>query len=132
MSEVSLGEALHLARGHMADAAQKVYDEWQQNEHGWDEELGYGGPCQQISDAMSEVITVNIENVEVMPGGHEGDEHSFYIYYIDHEAWGVGIPYDIYEIRHGLYVWEKLPGVVFEPNDIQIFPVDLETEEDWQ
>jgi hypothetical protein len=60
-----------------------------------------------------------------MEGGQEGDDHSWVVAYTKDEAYGIDIPYSIYEIGGG-YSWKKIEGVTFEASDVEIFPIDLE------
>ena len=131
-----LEKILETLRSDMIEAAQKVYDEWEPDERGEDPELGYGGICEKIGDALADVVVGNIGEDEldydIEIWGPEGDEHAFLIVYTKKEAWGVDIPAGLYEIHHGMYNWEKIPDVEFAPEDIIIFkmPVVWEPESD--
>jgi hypothetical protein len=111
-------------RQAMATAAQKIYDEWQQDPEGVDEEFGSGGICDRIAEAISDVIASNIGNAELTEAGQGGDDHSWVEVWRGQEAYGVDIPAWIYETGGG-YRWKKRPGVVFHAEHISIFPVDL-------
>jgi hypothetical protein len=109
-------------RQRMAFAAQQVYNSWQQDAEGFDDEFGSGGICDEISRAIADVVVSSIQNAETAEGGQEGDDHSWLIVYNQQEAYGVDIPCHIYE-RGGGYSWQKLQGVHFSPNDISIWEV---------
>lgn len=109
-------------RPQMAFAAQKVYNNWEQDEDGMDPDLGGGGICDEVARAISDVIAHNIQNAEFADGGQEGDDHAYMIVYNQQEAYGVDIPCHIYE-KGGGYSWQKLPGVHFSPTDIAIWEV---------
>lgn len=124
-----LYQQLMALRPRMAFAAQKVYNSWEQNEEGIDEELGGGGICDQVSQAIADVIVSSIRNADTAEGGQEGDDHSWLVVYNQQEAYGVDIPCHIYE-RGGGYSWQKLQGVHFSPNDISIWEVP-HPEQEW-
>lgn len=111
-------------RGNIAARAQKVYDEWTQNEEGIDTEYGGGGPCDAIAEQIQDLL--ESLGVNTMSGGQEGDDHAWIIAYNykTGEACGVDIPHSVYETGGG-YSWKKIPNVVFTPNDVEIWPVDI-------
>jgi len=119
----SLRTKLEALRPQMAQAAQVIYDEWEQDEEGIDEVFGGGGPCDQISQALMNVIITNIPEVDITDGGQDGDDHAWPVVYTDTEAYGVDIPPQIYESGGG-YNWTKLLDVQFTPEDIEIFPIE--------
>jgi hypothetical protein len=109
----SLYKRLMAIRPHIAAAAQEVYDLWEQDE------FDSGGICDEISSAINTVI--NSAGIDATEGGHDGDDHSYMVAYDNITAFIVDIPYDTYEIGGG-YSWEKIPDVVFTPDDIIIAP----------
>ena len=116
---MSLLNKLRSIRTEMAHAAQEVYDSWDQDEDGDDPELGSGGICDRISDALASVVVNAIEDVEVHEGGQDGDDHSWLIVMNNAEAYSVDIPPRVYETGGG-YSWKKIPDVVFKSDDIVI------------
>lgn len=92
---------LHALRPAIAKAAQAVVDAWEQDEDGMDDELGAGGACDRVSDAISEVVHEKIEGLEEVGGGQDGDDHAFPIFYDDREAFAVDIPPGVYETGGG-------------------------------
>ena len=120
-----LKSQLILLKGRFAETAQKVYDEWEQDEQGVDEVLGAGGICAEIANAIAEVIARNAIDCQVTEGGQEGDDHSWLLVYDDDEAWGIDIPHSLYETGGG-YNWKKIPDVTFTANDVEIFPLDID------
>jgi hypothetical protein len=116
---------LQALQGDMAEAAQKVYDDWEQDDGGEDEELGAGGICDQVADALSGVIGQGVEDAELFEGGQDGDDHAWVVVQRGDEAYGVDIPPGVYESGGG-YNWKKKEGVIFEPGYIVIFPVPLQ------
>lgn len=112
----SLGQQLNQLKPALAQAAQVVLDAWQPGEDG-DEVYGSGGPCDDIAQAMSGVISSL--DCEVREGGQEGDDHAFLQVYNDVEAYNVDIPPGAYEVGGG-YSWRKLEGVVLGADDVVV------------
>lgn len=108
-------------RADLCLEAQKIYDDWEQDEDGYDEEYGHGGICQDIASAFCDVLSeLDIECTIFSPS--IGEIHVFSIANIDGEAYQVDIPPYVYE-RGGGYCWQKIPEVIFEPSDIIIEPM---------
>jgi len=126
---MDLEKKLSSLRSKMAQAAQRVIDEWQQDEEGYDEELGAGGACDQVCEAIRNVIAP-LDGVEITEGGHPGDDHAYLIAYDDDEAFAVDIPPYVYE-EGGGYSWKKKPDVKISPDHIVIEKVDREFIPDW-
>lgn len=115
----------HLAP-QLAAAAQGVYDQWEQDEEGNDEIYGAGGICDDIADAMCEVISNNT-SFGTFSLYNEHDYHtSIYVYDSNiKECYNVDIsPYN-YEIG-AAYTWKKIPNVTFSPGMISITYVDYD------
>lgn len=113
-------EYLEGMRSRLAQVAQEVYDQWDQDKDGMDEELGRGGICQLIADRLSSEL-----EFPTLEGGQEGDEHAT-ILITDwvSEVYEVDIPYGLYEAGGG-YKWAKIAGVVFTPDMITITRWDM-------
>jgi GNAT superfamily N-acetyltransferase len=120
-------QSLLQLRPQMAAAAQKVYDEWVPNDEGEDDTFGGGGICDQISEAIQGVIVSNME-ADIAEGGQDGDDHAWTIAYSQTETYSVDIHPYVYE-RGGGYSWTKVPGVRFDADDVEIFPVDVSAED---
>jgi hypothetical protein len=93
-------DAIQLLKSKMALEAQEVYDEWSQDNDGIDEHYGGGGICDDISNALANVL-INIPDVEVQDGGWDGDDHAWLIVSLGKEKYGVDIPHNIYETGGG-------------------------------
>lgn len=106
----------------MAKAVQRVYDEWVQNHEGIDEVYGAGGICDDVAEAIAGVVSENIEGAELANGGQPGDDHAFPLVVRGEESYGFDVPCRLYETGGG-YLWKKREGVVFKPEDIEIFEV---------
>lgn len=118
-----LYQQLSRLRPLMAQAAQLIYDQWDQSGEEGDLQSGFGGICDEISRAIGGVIVENIPDVDITDGGQEGDDHAYLIAYNDTEAFAVDIPPNVYETGGG-YSWQKVQGVRFQPNHVLIEPVD--------
>lgn len=116
----------------LAEAAQKAYDEWEQDEKGFDEMLGTGGICQDIAEYMTNVLSgYGIECSTVSQ--QSGEQHVYVVAKIEEdsdilEQEGVYIfdisPYT-YETGGG-YNWKKIPDVKFDESDIIINRLDFD------
>lgn len=114
-----LYQALMALRPQMAAAAQSIYNEWTQDEEGFDEEFGGGGICDQISQALASIVAMNIGDAEIEEGGQDGDDHAYNVVTMGRERYIIDIPYGEYETGGG-YNWKKIPNVVFQPDHIVI------------
>lgn len=123
MSRMELRKALESLRPRLAEAAQAVIDAWEQDAEGWDEEYGEGGPCDDVASALSEAVYNAIPGVEVVDGGHDGDDHAYIIVYDESDAFAVDVPPHVYESGGG-YSWQKLEGASVTADDVIIEPVD--------
>jgi hypothetical protein len=104
-------------RSSFALAAQQVYDDWVQDQ---DDDLNGGGICQDIADAISTVISQNIQSADTgVVSSACGEQHVWCMVRNDQEAYEVDIPYHTYETGGG-YSWKKIPNVRFNPSDISI------------
>jgi hypothetical protein len=111
-------EHLEGLRAALAEAAQRVYDAWEQDAEGQDPELGAGGICHLIADAFCAVMsTAEIQAASVSASC--GDQHVWAIAKTSEGVFEIDIPPSVYESGSG-YVWRKRPGVRFEPSDIVI------------
>ena len=113
---------LEALRPQFAAAAQEVYDEWEPTED------FSGGICDEVASALEGVINSNLERCSTRPGGWDGDDHANIIVGRGNEAYWVDINPDIYETGGG-FIWEKIPDVIFSPDDIII--AETGTDEDF-
>ncbi len=105
-------------RPQFAAAAQAVIDDWTGD--GDDPELGSGGCCDRVTQAMMHVASTNLSDVSLDDGGQEGDDHDWLVVTRGAESCGVDIPADLYE-RGGGYNWRKRDGVLIQPSDVVIW-----------
>ena len=112
----TLKEAIRLLAPEIAHEAQLIYDSWEGED---DPEVGSGGICDEIANAIGGVIASHIEDVELDEAYAEGDDHSAVLASFGSERYVVDISYWIYESGGG-YSWKKREGVKFKPSDIII------------
>ena len=127
-SDKSLGIKLNSLKLKLAKAAQRVVDDWEQDEEGFDIQFGGGGACDEVCQAMGGVIVENINlDLEILDGGQPGDDHAWLVVHNSEtgEAFGVDIPAGVYE-RGGGYAWTKLEDVKIEPSDVDIWELDID------
>lgn len=118
---MSLVRELFAVRDQIVIAAQEVYNSWDQDEDGIDVEVGGGGICDEIQDAISDVIISNIE-CDIEDGGWEGDNHANLIVSRGNEKYLIDIPAQVYETGGGMN-WHKIPDVNITVDDIIIVPI---------
>lgn len=106
----------------IANVAQKVYDEWKQDEEGNDEEYGGGGICHDIADAIVEVLSNH--NIEAQSVSQTiGEVHVYTVAKFQEGIYSIDIPPSIYESGYA-YTWKKIPNVKFNSNHIVIDLID--------
>ena len=110
---------LESLKPELAKAAQKAYDEWEQDENGYCYTYGDGGICQDIAfNFISDVFQKNdIESTDVLQT--TGEVHVYTVVVLDDGVFRVDINPFRYETGGG-YTWKKIKDVVFEPEDIEI------------
>lgn len=118
---MSLAQELFALREQIAAAAQEIYNIWEQDDEGSDEEYGSGGICDDVQRAMGDAIVSNIE-CELEDGGWEGDDHANLIVSRGEEKYIVDIPATVYEIGGGMN-WRKLPDVTITADDVIVAPI---------
>jgi hypothetical protein len=120
-NRIPLQQRLEALRPQFAAAAQQVYDQWVQDEY---DDLNGGGICQDVAEAIAGVIHQHIPQVEAGTiSASCGEQHVWVILHNDHEGFSIDVPYHLYE-KGGGYSWTKIPGVVFDARDIEIYPMD--------
>ena len=99
-------------------AAQNKYDSWDQNDDGEDVELGGGGICQDIADAICSVlIDKGVECATV--SATIGEQHVYCVAKLKEGVYEVDISPYTYESGGG-YRWRKISNVSFSENDLMI------------
>lgn len=106
-------------KNDFAKAAQKIYDEWDEAKI---EELNEGGICQDIADAIADVL--NHHGIETGTVSQSiGDQHVYAIAKVEEGVFEIDISPHTYE-RGGGYHWTKIPDVTFDAGDIRISLID--------
>jgi hypothetical protein len=120
MSE-SLLDKLSDLRPDIAEMAQSIYDNWDQegNEYG---NNGNNRICDTVSTGIGDILAEN--DIDMTESGHEGDDHSCIVAYDDQSAYIVGVPYYLYESGAG-YSWTKLDNVQLTPDDVEISTTEM-------
>jgi len=97
-------------------AAQHIYDSWEQDDQGHDEEHGSGGICHAIADEFCNVFSkAGISSTSF--NSSIGTNHVWTVIKVKEGVYSVDIPPSTYERGAG-YTWTKLKGVRFTPDDI--------------
>jgi len=107
-------------RSQMCAVAQEVYNEWDQSdaEYG-DPELGFGGICDRIAEAIGNIIARH--GVDTATIG--ADDHASLAANLADGVFEIDIPPHVYETG-GWYNWKKRPDVVFRPADVMITRIE--------
>lgn len=124
--ETKLVQDINSLKSLLVKAAQSVYNQWEQDEEGYDEIYGGGGICDDIAEAMVDIIHTNT-NYGAFHLYNEYDCHtSIYVYDTKtKECYNVDI--SPYHYENGTaYTWKKIPDVKFNPNMVSIIPVDYD------
>lgn len=101
--------------------AQKVYDEWNQDEEGFDEILGSGGICDEIAEKFCDYI-IRTMKYNAFSYYDEYSTHTYCIVYDDNNAYILDLPADVYEKGY-LYTWKKIKNVIIKESDFEIIKV---------
>lgn len=96
---------------------QGIYDAWDQDDDGIDEEYGAGGICDAIANTIGGEFSQN--GFDVVDGGQEGDDHAYIFVGKDGRAFMIDIPPHVYEYGRG-YRWQKKKDVQFDIDDFYI------------
>lgn len=119
---------LETLKPELAKAAQKAYDEWDQDENGYCHTYGDGGICQDIAfNFIDDVFQkYDIESTNVLQT--TGEVHVYCVVMLDDGVFRVDIDPFRYETGGG-YTWKKIKDIVFEPEDIEITMLSDEPED---
>lgn len=100
---------------------QKEYDDWGQDDEGFDLEVGSGGICDRIAERIGNVLAG--AGIDTHTGGQEGDDHAWIIANLKEGVYFIDVPPGLYEQGAG-YNWKKIENVKFEPDDVVIEKID--------
>ena len=105
----------------LAAIAQKVYDDWQQDEEGVDDELGTGGICHIIADEMLDILYDHkIYNLTTQC---TDQPHVYLVGKFKEGIFTIDIPYYVYE-SGAAFTWKKKPDVKFDESHVEIYQLD--------
>ena len=111
----------------LAQAAQQVYNAWEQNDDGYDEMYGGGGICHDIADAMCGILSS--KGIECTTfSASIGEVHVWAIAKFAEGVYSIDIPPNVYETGGG-YTWKKMRDITFTPNDINIDKITADPNE---
>ncbi len=123
----SSSQDIKLLLPEIAAAAQSVYDVWEQDEEGMDVELGAGGICQDIAEAICGVL--NEKGIDCATVSQQvGEQHVYTIAQLSDGVFAIDIPPSVYE-RGGGYTWKKIKDVVFKPEYVDVYKLSDDPEE---
>lgn len=119
-------------RGELARAAQGVYDDWTLDADGYHWQVGAGGICHLIADALLDVLYAKIPRFD---GATVSSDHEQHVYVVGRFAEGIyliDIHHSVYE-RGGGFTWKKIEDVHFTPHDVTVERLsrDLEDYKNW-
>lgn len=115
-------QSINESRKDIAAAAQKIVDDWQQDEEGYDEQFGGGGACDAIANEISGIL--GNKGFTTIDGGQDGDDHAFVIAHNGKQAFIVDIPPSVYETGGG-YSWTKRGDAKITPEDVVVEALDI-------
>lgn len=109
----------------LVKVAQKVYNEWEQDEEGIDVDYGGGGICDDIASEMCAVLSNN--GIDCFSHYNQYDYHTTAMAYDTEtqELYSVNLPAGVYESGAG-YTWTKIPNVKISPGDIVIEEIEYD------
>lgn len=130
VSRIKIIKDLEQLAPEFAQAGQKVYDRWCQDEEGYCEDFGHGGICDEIAADILHIIQKHTD-YNCFSNYNEHDMHtSVYVYQCDENPdedgnrYGIlihiDIPYYHYE-KGAAYTWAKIPNVKFVPSMVEIY-----------
>lgn len=118
-ADTPLYRKLMALRPHLAHAAQQVYDQWDASDEEFgDPEVGFGGICQDISCAVSDVLAQHGIGTRELDA-QTGEQHVWTFAHDGENGYHVDIHPGHYETGGG-YNWQKIPGVQFTPDHVDI------------
>ena len=103
--------------------AQEVYDSWQQNDEGYDEELGVGGICHIIAENFVDILNENFNLPATTVHQEIGENHVYVIFAAEEGVFSLDIHPYVYESGGG-YNWRKIPNVKFDSNHVEIHKIE--------
>ncbi len=122
VTAIGMKNVLDGLKSDFASSAKKLYDAWEQDDEGYSESYGSGGICDDIADAMVDIIH---EKTPYTAFRHY-DEHachtSVYVYHCEEDnniLFFVDISPYVYE-KGGGYTWKKINDVEFDESVVDV------------
>ena len=108
--------------------AQKKYDEWDASDEDGDAEVGFGGICHLIAEAMVDVLISDGYDAITIDSQGVGDQHVWCVVKAEEGCYEVDIPPSVYETGGG-YNWKKIDGVKFTTSDLVVYRLSSDPED---
>jgi hypothetical protein len=109
--------------------AQKEYDEWDaSDEEEGDAEVGFGGICHLIAEAMVDVLISDGYDAITVDSQGVGDQHVWCVVKAEEGCYEIDIPPSVYETGGG-YNWKKKDGIKFTPPDLVVHRLSSDPED---
>jgi hypothetical protein len=135
---LDLAAGLEALRPELALAAQAIYNAWDASDPDFgDPEVGFGGICHLIADALIERIQERLPGTVATPVSHDDEVHVSVLVWAEGGdeappgtqvvAHSVDINPRRYE-RGGGYQWTKVPGVTLGVEDVAVGSVRVGAE----
>lgn len=100
---------------HLAKIAQKVYDNWDEEDR---DTYAGGGICHLIADAISDYL--NWHGIETQTVSSNFEQHVYCVSKVQDGIFTVDIHWSTYE-KGGGFNWTKIPNITFGPSDIAFY-----------
>ena len=112
----------------IARAVQRVVDDWEQDEEGLSEEYGAGGICDDVAEAILDVVQGSGLAEEVVTYHWSDDNHTAVVARMSDGVYEVDVPLDVYETG-SWYRYKKRPDVQVRADDVTV--VRLGSLDEW-
>lgn len=110
----------------LVSKAQNAYDNWEQDDQGYDHEYGAGGICHTIAEEIASVL--NDHGIDATTvSATIGTQHVYTIAKFEEGVYEIDIHPSTYETG-AAYTWKKIPNVKFDNDDIIIDKIDSDPE----
>lgn len=119
MSEQSSEQILRGLATAIAEAANRVYADWVQDEQGESVKYGYGGICDDVAAAICEVVDRAGVAEDVRTYHISDDNHTVALVLMPDGIFEVDIPHRTYETG-SFYRYRKRPDITIEADDVVV------------
>lgn len=110
-------DELNQLKSKIAECGQIQYDQWSQDEQGYDHEVGVGGICHLIVDEIIKLLDKH--QFESLSYSLDSEVHVVTVVQLKEGVFILDIPYQYYE-KGGGYQWKKIPNVIFDETFVTI------------